>query len=97
MLTTPKIPEIYRMEPEIRAFLIRIIQTISLVLFWMLTNSLFGIKMGYMFWDEKITLGNIIYYVLMIASGIWVFWYLRRKWKRAPIYDRQNDEWIYPS
>jgi len=85
------------MEPEIRAFLIRIMQTISLVLSWMLANSLFGIKMGYLFLDEKITIWHGVYYVLMIASGTWLFIYLMRKWKKAPTYDREKDEWIYPS
>jgi len=85
------------MEPEVRAFLARIVQTISLVLLWMLVNSLFGIKMGYLFLDEKITVWHLVYYVLMIASGIFVLMYLLRKWKQAPKYDRETDEWIYPS
>ncbi|MEO7310888.1 MAG: hypothetical protein ABIX01_10860 [Chitinophagaceae bacterium] len=85
------------MEPELRAFLVRIMQTISLVIFWMLTNCFFGIKLGYLFFDDGITTWHIVYYVLMIASGIWVFVYLMRKWKKAPTYDRKNDQWIYPS
>ena len=85
------------MEPEVRAFLTRIVQTISLVLLWMLTNTLFGIKMGYLFLDGKIIVWHIVYYVLMIATGIWLFIYLMRKWKNAPKYNHENDEWIYPS
>ncbi len=85
------------MEPEVRAFLARIVQTISLVILWMFINTLIGIKWGYLFLDGKITVWHIVYYVLMIASGIWLLIYLLRKWKNAPKYDRENDEWIYPS
>lgn len=85
------------MEPEIRAFLIRIMKTICLVLFWMLANTLFGIKMGYLFLEAPITIWHIVYYVLMISSGMWLLIYLLKIWRKAPKYDRENDEWIYPS
>ena len=85
------------MEPEIREFLIRIMTTISLVLSWMLANTLFGIKMGYLFWGEKAAVWHIVYYILMVASGLWLFVYLLRKWKNAPTYNRETDEWINPS
>ena len=82
------------MEPEIRAFLIRMMQTISLVLLWMLFNTLIGIKWGYLFINGKITTGHIIYFSLMIGTGIAIFIYLLKKWRNAPKYDQQNDEWI---
>ncbi len=85
------------MEPEIREFLIRIMKTISLVLSWMLANTLFGIKMGYLFWGEKTAVWHIVYYILMVASGIWLLVYLLRQWRNAPKYNRETDEWIYPS
>ena len=85
------------MEPEVRAFLLRILQTISLVLFWMLTNSFFGIKLGYLFLEGQLSVWHMVYYIFMIGSGIWILVYLLRKWKKAPTYDRENDKWIYPS
>jgi hypothetical protein len=85
------------MEDEIRAFLIRVLQTISMTLLWMLTHSLVGITWGYLFWGDHQPLHHIIYYVLLAASGAWVLYYLLRKWKQAPKYDRPTDQWIYPA
>lgn len=85
------------MEPEVRAFLVRIMQTISWALLWMLTNTFFGIKMGLLFAEDGITVWTVVYYVLMVATGITLFIFLRRKWKHAPKFDRDKDEWVQPS
>ncbi len=70
------------MEPEIRAYLVRIANTIAIVLSWMVINSSAGIMHHYAFMEERLSLGNIIFYTWLILSGIWVTWYLIRLWSK---------------
>ena len=84
------------MEPEVSAFLARIAKSISLVLIWMLINTLFGIKKGYFFVDEKLGVGNIVFYVWFIGSLVLLMWYIMKIWKRAPVYDAKEDVWKTP-
>lgn len=85
------------MEPEIRAFLVRIAKSISLVLLWMLIHTLFGIRKELFFFGEKPLVWHIVYYVLFVASAIWLLWYIIRIWKQAPVYDPREDVWYYKS
>ena len=75
------------MEPEVKLFLKIIIQCIGMLLLWMLLNTFFGIKMGLLFLDEKITIWNGVYYLCMTASFIWVVRYILRKWKQMPEFE----------
>jgi len=75
------------MEPEVKLFLKIIMQCISMLLLWMLLNTFFGIKLGLLFLDEKITWWNAVYYVCMIGSFIWVIRYIIRKWKQMPEFE----------
>ena len=43
------------MEDETREFLVRILNTIAMVLLWMITNVFFGIFLGYAFFDGSPT------------------------------------------
>lgn len=70
------------MEPEVRAYLIRILNTISIGLLWMISNSTPGIMYGYAFWDKQLKLGNIIFYGWFIISFIFLIWYLIKLWKK---------------
>lgn len=83
------------MEPDVSAFLARIAKSISLVLLWMLINTLFGIKKGYFFIDEKVGAGHIIFYVWFVVSLVSLMWYIIKIWKRAPVYDAKEDVWIH--
>lgn len=83
------------MEPEVSAFLARIAKSISLILIWMLINTLFGVKKGYFFLDEKISTGHIIFYGWFIGSLFLLFWYIIKIWKKAPTYDPKEDVWIH--
>jgi hypothetical protein len=69
------------MEPEVRAFLIRIAQTISIVLLWMLINLVAGIKFNLAFFEDRPAWFNYLYYVLFVASLGLLIWHLRKKWK----------------
>ncbi|CAN5489477.1 hypothetical protein BH11BAC3_BH11BAC3_24570 [soil metagenome] len=69
------------MEPDIRAFLIRIVQSISMGILWLLVNMSIGIYFGFAFFEGSPTLGNYIYYVAFLVSLFFLLRYLRRKWK----------------
>ncbi len=69
------------MEPETRNFLVLIAQTISLVLLWMMTNVLFGIYLGYGFFEGSPNWKNIVYYLLFIISLLLIIRHIRKKWR----------------
>lgn len=69
------------MEPDVQEFLIRIVQTISMAIVWLLVNMCVGIYFGYAFFDERPSLGNYIFYGWFLISLVWLISYLRKKWK----------------
>jgi len=69
-------------EPEILAFLKRIALSISLGVLWMLINSTVGIMYGYAFVEDKVRLGNILFYIWFILSLVALVWYLRKRWSK---------------
>lgn len=69
------------MDPETRAFLIKIANTLFMGLFWMLLNSTLGIYFNFAFPGKTITAANIIYYIFLIASLAGLIWYYLRLWK----------------
>ena len=78
------------MEQDVRQFLVIIVRSMSMVLLWMMVQTLFGIKLGYLFLDEKITLWHGVYYLFLIGSFAWVFRYVRRQFRQMPKFDHNN-------
>ncbi len=70
------------MEPDIRDFLVRIANTLGIFSIWMIVNVTFGIKLGYAFWGNHFTIGNLIFYIWLIVSLILLVWYLKRLWSK---------------
>jgi hypothetical protein len=68
-------------EPDVKLFLIRIVQTISMAIVWMLVNMCAGIYFGYAFFEGTPSLGNYIFYVWFLLSFVWLINYLRKRWK----------------
>lgn len=75
------------MEPEIKLFLKILVQCISMLLLWMLLNTFFGIKLGLLFFDNGLSVWNVVYYACMIASFVWVVRYIVKKWKQMPEFE----------
>jgi hypothetical protein len=69
------------MEPEVKDFLLRIVNTISMGLVWLLVNMSVGIYYGFAFFEDKPSVGNYIFYVWFIISLGFLLLYLKRKWK----------------
>lgn len=68
------------MEPDTKDFLKKIVQSIFLGLLWLCLNMTMGIYNGLLFFEDKITLANIFYYLFLVASLIalirfyWIIW-----------------------
>lgn len=69
------------MEPDVRNFLVKIANSLSVSLFWLIINSSVGIGLNFAFFTDKPTLKNYVFYVWFIASFIFLVTYLKRKWK----------------
>ena len=69
------------MEDESKAFLVKIIQTISIVMLWMLVNVYIGIYKDYGFFENRANWTNYLFYAFFLISLVLLIWHLRRKWK----------------
>ncbi len=78
------------MEPGIKEYLIRIMNTIFVVLIWMLINTTAGIMYGNAYVIDDITTGNIVFYCWLIISFVWLVWWAYRLWTK-PINFNQED------
>ncbi len=70
------------MEPGVREYLIRILNTIAVGLLWMAINSTMGIMHDYAFIHERITTGNIVFYIWFIVSLTLFLWWVIRLWSK---------------
>ena len=68
-------------EDETRVFLIRIANTIALVLLWMMLNVYLGIYWGFGFFEDRPDWKNGLFYVWFMASLFFLLRHLKRKWK----------------
>jgi len=75
------------MEPGVRTFLLRIVNTISLGLLWLVINSTVGIMHGWAFPEKTFRWGNGLFYFWLLSSGIFLFWWLRKTWKKPIDFD----------
>lgn len=69
------------MEDETRGFLILVLNSIALVILWMMANMLVGIYIGLAFYEDTPGWKNIVYYILALVSFILLVRRLRSKWK----------------
>lgn len=69
------------MEDETREFLVRIINTVAIVLLWMVLNVFIGIYKGYAFFEDKLDWTNYLYYAFLVTSFVFLIIHLKRKWK----------------
>ncbi len=69
------------MEEDVKEFLIKIVQSISMGLVWLLANMSIGIYFGFAFFEGRPSIGNYIYYTVFILSLLALINYLRKKWK----------------
>ncbi len=69
------------MEPEVKAFLVLIMQSVSVTLLWMLVNMTAGIYFDLAFFEGYPSVWNIIYYIFFLGTLLLLVMYLRKKWE----------------
>lgn len=69
------------MEDETRDFLVRIINTIAIVLIWMIANVYLGIYREYAFYEVRPDWKNYLFYTFAVISLVLLLRHLWRKWK----------------
>ena len=70
------------MEPDVRNFLKKVLQSVFTGLLWMMVNMIAGIYFGLMFINDKISIGNIIFYVFSMASLLLLIRFYYKIWKQ---------------
>lgn len=68
-------------EPEVKDFLKRILQTVSMGMLFLIVHMTFGLYLNWGFYEEKITVGNVIYYIFLILSLVGLLLYYNKLWK----------------
>ncbi len=69
------------MEPETQDFLKRIVQTVSVGMLFLLLHMTFGLYLNWGFFEDVPTIGNIIYYIVFLASLSGLIYLYYRLWK----------------
>lgn len=69
-------------EPDVTEFLQRISWSILAGLMWLFINMTAGIFSGWLFFQTKPTIGNILFYLWMVVSLVALLWFYYRTWKR---------------
>jgi hypothetical protein len=69
------------MEDDTRKFLLTIVNTIAMILIWMIAQVLAGIYFDLAFFENRPSIFNIAYYLFFVSTLILLFIYIRRKWK----------------
>ncbi len=70
------------MEPGVRKYLIRILNTISLGLLWMAVNMTAGIMYDLAFVHEQVRWGNILFYTWFVISLSAFIWWAIKVWSQ---------------
>lgn len=76
-------------EPEVKDFLKRVLQTVSMGMLFLLIHMTFGLYLNWGFFEEKMTLGNLIYYVFFAGSLTGLLYYYYKMWK-GHLTDKKN-------
>ena len=69
------------MEDDTRNFLVLIVNTIAIVLIWMIVQVLAGIYYDLAFFEKSPGWKNILYYIFFITTLYLLVRYLKKKWK----------------
>lgn len=69
-------------DPDVRKFLLKILNTISRVLLWMLATATAGIYFELGFNQGQPIVYTIIFYAVAIITLSWLLYYLYKTWKK---------------
>ena len=69
------------MEPDVKEFLVRIMQTISMSVVWLLVNMTLGIYFNFAFFEHTPSIWNYLFYLWFLISFALLLYYFHKKWK----------------
>jgi hypothetical protein len=69
------------MEPDVREFLVRIMQTISMSVVWLLVNMTLGIYYDLAFFEGSPSIWNYLFYLWFLISFGLLLYYFYKKWE----------------
>lgn len=69
-------------EPDIRDYLRKVLKTVSVGLVFLLFHMTVGLFLNWAFFEGSIGIGNIVYYLLLLATLGGMIVYLMRVWKK---------------
>ncbi len=70
------------MEPEVKNFLKKIFLSFFFGLIWLMLNMTMGIYFGLLFITDRVTIGNIVFYMFAIISLILLIWFYYKTWSK---------------
>jgi hypothetical protein len=69
------------MEPEVRKYLRKILNSLFVGLLWLSVNVLAGLYWGWGIINGKLSMGNILFYLWFLLSLAALLWYYYKVWK----------------
>lgn len=69
-------------DPEVKKYLRKVLQTISLGLLWLMTGVTAGIYFELGHTNGKLVIGTILFYAVMAISLVMLIRYLYKMWKK---------------
>ncbi|RYZ31011.1 MAG: hypothetical protein EOO10_00670 [Chitinophagaceae bacterium] len=79
------------MEDDARAFLLKVVRSLSMALTWLFINMTLGIYNELMMFDDKPTTGNIIYYIWLVLSLAFLIRFLVRTWVPGKVKEAHDE------
>jgi ABC-type glycerol-3-phosphate transport system permease component len=76
-------------EPGVREYLLRIVNTLSVALLWMAINSTAGIMFGYAFVEDHIRMGNVLFYSWFLFSLAFLLRWVIRLWRKPIDFEQE--------
>lgn len=71
------------MEDDTRLFLVTIMQTVSLLILWLLTNIFLGLYLKLGLFENTPSLTNFIYYIVFLTGCFFLFKHIKKKWSKV--------------
>ena len=71
------------MEDDTQLFLVTIMQTVSLLILWLLINIFVVLYLKFGLFDSSPSLTNMLYYIAFIIGCFFLFKHIKKKWSKV--------------
>ena len=79
------------MEPEVRKYLFKVLNSLCYGLLWMALNVLGGLYWGYAIINGKLSIGNVLFFAWFVLSLLLLLYFYYRIWSTRTTSER-NDQ-----